>query len=372
MINRYIKEPSKLIETTVWVFLLIMIVFVMYIGEGVFIPFILASFLSALLYPMAKWFERVLKFPRSLAIFVVIIFLIAVLSSLSILCYQQLSLFVDDIPLLQDKVNKKLFDLQILITEYTGVRPRRQLAWYDEQITYLIQNSGIYIRYTLGNLGLIFANFGIIIFYIFFMIYYREKFWAFIQKSTPDAHHTRIFSMVKEIKVVIQKYVNGVFIVVVIMSTMISTGLYALGVPFALFLGIMTGILNIIPYIGIIIGGLLALVITFFTMDTNVTLLGVTLVFFFSHALEANFITPKIVGKQVSVNPLITFIALLVGSEIWGIWGMILFIPLIGVMKVIVDNIPAYENIAILLGTETYIPKRKKSDEKKKSKPINE
>jgi predicted PurR-regulated permease PerM len=140
--------------------------------------------------------------------------------------------------------------------------------------------------------------------------------------------------------------------VVVIMTLCITSGLMLLGIPFALFLGVLTALLNIIPYIGIVVSALVAATIAFITKDNSWFVVGTLGVYLLTHILEANIFTPNIVGSKVSVNPLATFIALIIGGELWGIMGMILFIPFSGILKVFCDNIPKLRPFGYLLGTE--------------------
>ena len=115
-------------------------------------------------------------------------------------------------------------------------------------------------------------------------------------------------------------------------------GLLALGIDHAIFFGILSGVLTIIPYVGIIIGALFPLIMALITKDSIWYAVGVVIVFAVVQFLEGNFITPRITGSKVSINALAAIIALVIGGKILGIAGMILAVPAIGVLKIILPH----------------------------------
>jgi predicted PurR-regulated permease PerM len=324
----------------------------MYFARDFLIPICIAALMSILLFPIARFLEKKLRFHRLLANFSVILMVMIFLGGLVWLIYSQISGFLDDLPGLQAKVDLKLKHIQLFVKQKTGVGPYRQILWMQQQLQSLLTSSGTVVKSTLLSTTTTLATFGMIQFYIFFFLHYREKFKNFILRVMPEQSHRKVQNIIIDTRAVIQSYISGVFIVVFIMSICIGSGLMALGIPFAIFLAVLTGFLNIIPYIGVFISAILACAIAFLTMDSGWFVLGTFLVYLVTHLLESNLFTPSIVGSKVSVNPLATFVALVIGSNVWGIMGMILFIPLLGIFKVICDNVPALQAYAYLLSTE--------------------
>jgi predicted PurR-regulated permease PerM len=156
--------------------------------------------------------------------------------------------------------------------------------------------------------------------------------------------------MVGSIQGVTKSYLSGLIIVIVILAIMNSVGLLILGVQPAIFLGILAALLNIIPYIGVLIGSLIPVAIALLTSDSIITPILVFAVFSFNQFVENNFLTPKIVGSKISVNPFATIVFILLGGMIWGVGGMILFIPLLGVLKVVFDHFEPLYPWAYLIG----------------------
>src|SRR5690606_33149641 len=149
--------------------------------------------------------------------------------------------------------------------------------------------------------------------------------------------------LVPRIRKVVQKYLTGVFYVMCILFVLNSIALFSLGIEHALLFAAIAASLNIIPFVGPFIGATLPIIFAFVTKDSLFYPIAVLGSFIVIQSIEGNFLTPKIVGNNVSLNPLVTLIALIVGGSIWGVVGMILFIPLVAILKEIFDAIDGLE-----------------------------
>jgi len=185
--------------------------------------------------------------------------------------------------------------------------------------------------------------------YIFLFLLYREKFKAFILTFT--AGDELIWQ--KDVEHVIQGYISGLIIVIVITGALISTGLLILGIEHAIFFGFLSGALVMIPYIGIGIGATLPFLVALVTKDSLWYAVGVIAVHGFVQFLEGNFITPRITGARISINAIAAILALLVGERILGIPGMILAIPAIGTLRILLSYSKTYKPFTILLEGST-------------------
>jgi predicted PurR-regulated permease PerM len=153
-----------------------------------------------------------------------------------------------------------------------------------------------------------------------------------------------------KIQNVVKNYIMGLLLVMAIIAALNTVGLLILRIEYAFFFGALAALLNIIPYLGIIIGSILPIMMALLTKDSIWYAVGVAGVFTAVQFLEGNFITPHIVGSKVSVNPLAAIIALIIGGILWGPAGMILSIPFTAITKVILDNIEPLEPFGFLLG----------------------
>jgi len=153
-------------------------------------------------------------------------------------------------------------------------------------------------------------------------------------------------------------------IVYTIVGILNSIGLLALGIKHALLFGFLTAVMTIIPYVGIFISALLPISVAWVTKDSVWYPVGVIAVFTFVQYLEANIIFPKVVAAQLKVSTWATLVAMLAGEILWGVPGMILFIPFVGILKIITDHVPALLPLNILLSDAPAIPKEKEKTDK--------
>ena len=137
-----------------------------------------------------------------------------------------------------------------------------------------------------------------------------------------------------------------------------STGLLLLGIEYAILIGVLGSVLNIIPYIGGIIAVLLPMTVAFVTEDNQLLPLYILLLYVLTQFIDNNFIVPKIVASRVQINALVSIIVVLLGSALWGVAGMFLSIPLTAIVKIICDHIDPLKPLGYLLGN--IVPVRSK------------
>jgi predicted PurR-regulated permease PerM len=155
-------------------------------------------------------------------------------------------------------------------------------------------------------------------------------------------------------------------LVTLIIAALNTVGLLALGIKHAIFFGVLSGILTIIPYIGIFIGALLPTLMALLTKDSIWYAIGVVIIFSVVQFLEGNFITPRITGSKVRINALAAILALLIGGKILGITGMILAIPIVGIVKGLLQYSQHMKPFVILLEDDSVNASPKKQSKKSK------
>jgi len=332
----------------VYLLLLIFLLFyAMVYAKFIMVPVVLGCMLAILLTPAASLFEK-WGAHRTLSSLLCILIMGLILAVLIFLLSRQIMEFISDLPSLTVKINQRLTDIQAFITRQTHLSPSGQIDWLKNQVT----ASGSGFSSTLSSTTSTFATIALVPLYTFFLLFYRDKILIFLEKITPHQQHATVNAITQRIKELVQSYLNGIIIVIFIIALVISTGLKIIGVPYAIFLGVLAGILNVIPYLGIFTAAALSIILAAISCDGANAALFVFLLFLATHLLEANIITPNIVGSKVSINPLASLLALVVGEEVWGIAGMILFIPILGIVKVVFDNIKELQPYGFLIGTE--------------------
>jgi predicted PurR-regulated permease PerM len=319
------------------------------LAAGLLVPLSFSFLFALLLHPLSARLES-WKVPRVLAIFICLIVIIAVLVGIMYFIIAQLMNFGDDLPELQARFNQLLAELQGFIAERFGVNETRQLDWLRNQASGAVASSGALLSGTLAATTSTFADLSLVPIFIFFFLYYRNFFMDFLNKLFNHTPNEDISEVGYKIQAVVKNHILGLFLVIVILATLNTVGLLLLGIKYAFFFGALAAFLNIIPYLGILIGSILPITMALLTKDSIWYAVGVAAVFAFVQFLEGNFITPNIVGSKVGVNPLAAIIALIVGGMIWGVAGMILSIPFTAILKVIFDHVPGLEPFGFLLG----------------------
>jgi len=339
-------------------FLLIMVVFSLYIAKGLFIPVSVGILLSFLLMPVSRWLEQ-RKTPRILAILLSILLMILVLSGLIFFLSSQFLSFNDELPFLTEKLKEKFAMIQGFVSGNFNISEQYQIEWLETQLANTLASSGKIFGNIFNATGTFLATATLIPIYIFFFTYYRHKLINFVKQLTPPDKHDWILEVMHSTSKVSQKYLVGLLIDISILSVLNSAGFLLLGINHAILLGVVAAILNIIPYIGVLIGSIFPIAMALITKDSIWFAIGALGVCVLVQFLDNNFITPNIVGSAVSINPLATLVVLLIGGMIWGLAGMMLFIPFLGMLKVVLDNVESLRPYGYLIGEEQNFRKKK-------------
>lgn len=328
------------------------------LGQSILAPFFLALLLAILFTPFANFLERKLRFSRSISTFVSVIIMMGALAGLVYFFGTQLSTFSNDIPHLEKQFTKVFEDLQHWISKTFNVKTNEQFEYINQAVNKLLSSSGLILGFTLGVFSTGLGFFFFCILFFIFILNYRRLLNQFIIKVFDDKHEQKVKEVVGAVQLMTKSYISGLFIQLIIVSMLTSITLSIIGVKYAILLGVLTGILNIIPYLGILIGMLISCFIAFATgipSDCIYVIIGYIIV----HAIDGNIILPFVVGSKVKINALFSFIGILIGEHLWGISGMFLCIPAMAIFKIIFENVNGLQPWGLLLSEEEK-PNRKK------------
>ena len=339
-----------LTQATVFLLFTVLCIFILIQAQDVFVPLTFSIIFAFIVLPLSNKMEK-RKFPRWLSALVSVILIALVVSLLILILSYQLSQFADDMPMLKGKLNEKTLELQQYIKKEWGYTLKEQNKWINEQKAATDDNAGSFLMdFFSATTGFI-ANLTLIPIMVFFMLLYRNRLTIFLNLIDTQ-YHFHTFALVQEVGKVCELYLKGLLLDVAILAVLNSTGFLLLGVDHAILFGVIAAILNIIPYIGVLIGGLFPMIMVLVTQDNSWVALGVLGVTVVVQFIDNNIIYPKIVGSSVSINPLTSIVALIVGNLIWGTTGMILALPLVGMLKVVMDNINDLRPYGYLMGEE--------------------
>jgi predicted PurR-regulated permease PerM len=317
-------------------------ILVIILCRDIVIPLAFAIFLSVVLLPVVKRIER--RTGSTFAVILVVVGGMILFGLLAWLLINQIIYLVNDLPNLQDKANKFMDHIKGLMWTQLNIGKTER----NQMVQDFLKSVSVYLGAFLVTTSNTLATVVQIPIYMFLLLIYREKFNLFFLSLLAKDEDEMMWK--KDIEDVTQGYITGLLLVTLIVSALNTIGLLCLGIKHAIFFGILSGVLTIIPYVGIFIGALLPTLMALITKDSIWYAAGVVAVFAVVQFLEGNFITPRITGSKVSINALAAIIALLVGGKILGIAGMILAVPAIGILKIVLAYSPRLKPFVILLG----------------------
>ena len=184
--------------------------------------------------------------------------------------------------------------------------------------------------------------------------------FLFISESVSEGHPDKVGDVLYQARTIGRDYVLGLFIDMTIVFTLNSVGFLIVGIKYPIFLALVAAILNLIPYIGMLIANIFTVLITIVSTDDPANALWAAIVLAAVQFIDNNFLMPLIVGNKVRINALVTIIGVVVGGTLCGIGGMFLAIPAIACLKVIFDNVPDLKPWGMLLGDDVKAEKKKK------------
>jgi predicted PurR-regulated permease PerM len=344
----------------------------LHITQGIIVPLIFSAMVAVLLNPFVAFFEK-RKFNRILAICIALLFSIILIAALGLFMYTQLSSFSDSWPIFVEKFTNLLNQTIHWIPGYFNISAVKVDAWIRETRVELVDSSSLFIGQTILTVGSSVITLFLIPVYVFLLLFYKPLLLEFIHQLFGTKKQAKISSIMSETKSVIQQYLFGLAIETVLVAILNSVGLLILGIDYAILIGIIGALLNLIPYIGGLVAVAIPMMIALVTKDSAWFALYVMAVYYFVQLIDNNYIVPKIVASKVRINALASIVVVLAGGALWGVFGMFLSIPIIAIIKVICDRIESLKPIGFLLGDTMpemvifIIKALKKSDPKKPS-----
>lgn len=336
--------------------LIVLVCFILIKASNIFIPLVFALLISILLFPINRFLEQKLRLGRGMsAILSVTLFVSAFIGFIYFLALQ-LAGFAGDLPVLKKRFQQMFGGIQHWLSSSLHITSRQQTDYIDRSVNTIIESVGNSISNVFVSItGILLLTIFVLIF-TFFMLYHRRLLMRFVLHLFSVKNREKVREVIIETKSLINAYVLGLVIEMAVISIVNCTMFLIMGIPYALLLGVMAAVLNIIPYLGIYTSIIICMLVTFANSSSNMALeVGIGL--FIVHLLDSNILFPRIIGGRVKMNPFITIVAVIVGEFLWGIPGMFLFIPITGIMKLISERVDGMEAWGILIGVEE-APKR--------------
>ncbi|MCD6069093.1 MAG: yhhT [Bacteroidetes bacterium] len=322
--------------------------YILYVGKDIIVPLLFALVLAILLNPMVNYFSSK-KINRVIAIGIAIVLLIVVVGAILFFIGSQMSMFAESWPELKKKINEYFTEALTWFSHTFNIGKYKVNKWVAEQKAETLQGAGGMIGDTISTISGALVVILLIPVYIFLFLFYKPLLLQFIGKLFSIDQHKVVADVLQQTKTLVQKYLVGLMIEMVIVATMNSTALLIIGIQYAVLLGTIGAILNLIPYIGGIVAISLPMIMGLIT-DDPFSAVWVLIAYLIIQIIDNNFLVPKIVASKVKVNALVSIVVVLIGGALWGVAGMFLSIPLTAIVKVVFDRVKPLEPFGFLIG----------------------
>ncbi|MGK7394909.1 MAG: AI-2E family transporter [Candidatus Cyclobacteriaceae bacterium M3_2C_046] len=189
----------------------------------------------------------------------------------------------------------------------------------------------------------------LILVYIFFFMFYQQKFEQAIVGFVPEGKKDQAKQIIRSSAKSAQQYLFGRFILILVLATLYTLGYSIIGLKYALFISLIAALFSMVPYVGNVIGLFLALAMSFLSGGSVTQLLIIMGIFAVVQFIESYVLEPFVVGGKVDLNPVIVIVGVVLAGIVWGIMGMLLAIPVLGILKVVFDSITVLKPLGYVL-----------------------
>ena len=349
------KQYPFYLKSTVIIFGLVLICYALFNLKGILAPIAFSLIIAILLNPLVNKLQSK-GFKKLLAIALSILLALIIVGGILYFIATQVMSFGDNLPALKVKFNQQLFQLQLWVSSHFNIPIAKQQETINETLNSSKALLGSAVGGALGTLGLIF----LVPIYVFLLLLYKKLILNFFHEIFAEENSEKVSDVLIETKSAIQSYMVGLLLEALVVAVLNTTALLILGVQYAVLLGVMGALLNMLPYIGGIIAIALPIIIASVTKDGFTTQLLIFGAYLLIQFIDNNFLVPFLVSSRVKINAFFSLVIVLLGGALWGVAGMFLSIPFLAILKIIFDRLPEMKPWGKLLGDT--VPTRHKGE----------
>ncbi|RVU03061.1 AI-2E family transporter [Mucilaginibacter limnophilus] len=341
------------LQRSVLVLLFLFLIFAgMYFAKEFLVPIVISGVFAMLFIGISNYLESK-GINRALSALISVFILLASVSVILILLSMQLSEFAGKVDMMKQRIGIILVDLKRWVHQTVGLSMKQQDELLKQQQTSGGVEGGSMVATIASSAMGVLVNAVLGVVYMYLFLFYRSHIKKFILKLVPDSELKNTEDIVHQSGDVARKYLSGLSLMIVMLWIMYGIGFSIVGVENAIFFAILCGVLEIVPFVGNITGTSLTVLAVLVQGGDGGMVVGVLSTYFVIQFVQTYILEPLVVGEQVSINPLFTIMAIVLGEMVWGVPGMILAIPLIGIVKIICDNVPDLKPYGFLIGSQS-------------------
>ena len=350
--NTIVKLPFY-IRLTFTLVSMIAITYILYMGKDVLAPILLAFLFSVLLLPIVHFLNKKLRCPHVVAVSITVLFFVSLIVAILAFIAYQIGDIASEFSEIKKNVNLFITDIQRYIRTQFNVSIWEQRKYLEDVTQDSVKKGKETIGTTLMSVTNVLLDLTLIPIYTFLILLYRTHFIVFLAKIFNNDHHSKLREILTQIKSSINSYITGLIIEMIFVSVLTSLGLYIIDAPYYILLGILTGILNLIPYIGILVAGILTILSSLTGTPEISMILGVIGVNVVVQIIDNNILVPLIINTKVQINAFVSIVGIIIGGQIGGIGGMFLAIPILAILKIVFDKTKSAEPWGYLMGQDS-------------------
>ena len=349
------KQYPFYIKSTVILLGLISLSYILFALSDILAPIAFSFVIAILLNPLVNKLQKK-GVKKVLAISIALAITIICVAGIIYFISSQMMHFGDNLPQLKQKFNEHFKDIQEWIADSFKI----SLAKQQQMMSDASSGSQALIGKTLGSAFGILGFLVLVPIYVFLLLFYKTLMINFLHEVFAQKNTDKVSAVLGETKEAIQSYMVGLLLETIVVAVLNSVALLICGVQYAILLGVIGAILNLLPYIGGIVAIALPVLMALVTKDG----VGIPIAIVGSYTLiqfiDNNFLVPFLVSSRVKINAFFSIVIVLLGGAVWGISGMFLSIPFLAILKIIFDRVPEMKPWGKLLGDE--IPTRHKGE----------
>jgi predicted PurR-regulated permease PerM len=321
------------------------------VGKDIITPIVMAFFLALMILPVYRFFRR-RKFPETLSIALALLLLLVIIGLIVWFFSSQISQLISDFPQIKKNVQLHLNTLSAWIDKKWNFSTERQVQLINEQNDKLLNYAGGLLSGAASSVTGVIIFIGLLPIYIFLLLFYRNLLLRFVFLWFPRETHPKVEEVMRESEVIIKSYLIGLLIQITYITVLLGGILFFIGIKHAILIGAIFAVLNLIPYVGALIGNIIGVLLTLSSSQEIWPIFAVLGTIAFVQFLDNNILMPRIVGSKVKINALATIVGVIVAGSMAGVSGMFLSLPVIAVLKIVFDRSNTLKQWGVLLGDE--------------------
>jgi predicted PurR-regulated permease PerM len=335
---------------------LISFAYIFCIAKDILTPVLLAFLFAVLLLPIFTFLNTKLKFPRHLAAIICMAVFLSFIVGIFVFISYQVTYMANYFDTINKNANSFIIEIHKFIRENFEISIGDQKKYLDSVTKDSVKNGQAKLGSAIISISDVLLDSTIIIIYTFLFLIYKEHFKLFLAKLISKENHSVLKDILSQIKVSINNYIVSLIIEMIVVSVLTGLGLWIIGIKYFILLGLITGILNLIPYIGILVAGIITVLASLTGSAEISMILGILIVNIIVQFIDNNLLVPLIINTKVEINAFVSIMGIIVGGAAAGISGMFLAIPLLAILKIIFDRIESLEPWGYLMGN--HIPRK--------------